>query len=422
MKLNCTNLDLKLLNISCVLLVLMPLFLVTGPLLSDLSLVFMVSFFFYLILKKKIINLNKLKKFFYFFFLFNLILILSSITSDFLISLKSSLFYFRFYLFAFFIFVLISYNEKLKDNFFYLLLILFLILIFDCYYQYFFKVNITGLKIFADRSSSFFGSELVLGGYLVRFLPLLISMWIYRWSLNKNEKLSFFFIFICLLDLAVILTGERASTILLLIQKFMILIFIPILRKVFLLNIFVFFLTISLFIKSEVDIRIINHTKHYANFNIFDKNFRPYSSEHEELFLTAIKMGQLNLLLGVGPNNFRNLCDEEKYKEKRRFSCSTHPHNFYLQLFAEGGIFSLTILLTLFFFVFRLLFYKFNNVKIFKSNFIIFEFKVILIGIFCNIFPLTTTGNFFNNWLNINIYLPVGFLIYYYFKLKLNKI
>ena len=318
--------------------------------------------------------------------------------------------------------MLISYNKKLKDNFFYLLLILFLILVFDCYYQYFFKVNIFGLKIYSDRASSFFGDELILGSYLVRFLPLLISLWIYRWSLNKNEKLSTFFIFICLLDLAVILTGERAPLILLLIQKFMILIFIPILRKVFLLNIFVLFLTTSLFIKNGVDLRIINHTKLYTNFNIFDKNFRPFTSEHEELFLTAIKMSQSNLLLGVGPNNFRNLCNEEKYKEKRKFSCSTHPHNFYLQLFAESGIFSLIILLTFFFFVFRLLFYKFNNIKILKSNFVIFEFKMILIGTFCNIFPLSTSGNFFNNWLNINMYILVGFLLYYYFKLKLNKI
>ena len=43
-----------------------------------------------------------------------------------------------------------------------------------------------------------------------------------------------------------------------------------------------------------------------------------------------------NKILGVGVKNFRNFCNVEKYKVDR--SCTTHPHNTYIQILAETGI------------------------------------------------------------------------------------
>ena len=34
---------------------------------------------------------------------------------------------------------------------------------------------------------------------------------------------------------------------------------------------------------------------------------------------------------------FRVLCSKEEYKVNE-FSCSTHPHNYYLQMLSENGI------------------------------------------------------------------------------------
>ena len=97
MKFNLTSLDLKLVYISSVLIILMPFFLVTGPFLSDFFLVIMILFLFYLTINKKITELKKYKKFFSFFLFLNVVFIISSLVSNFpLISLKSSLFYFRF--------------------------------------------------------------------------------------------------------------------------------------------------------------------------------------------------------------------------------------------------------------------------------------------------------------------------------------
>ena len=35
----------------------------------------------------------------------------------------------------------------------------------------------------------------------------------------------------------------------------------------------------------------------------------------------------------------------------------------------------------------------------------------LLICVFINLWPLAQTGNFFNNWISIIYYLPIGFII-----------
>ena len=44
-----------------------------------------------------------------------------------------------------------------------------------------------------------------------------------------------------------------------------------------------------------------------------------------------------NPIFGVGPKLFRIFCDDQKYNIDRD-TCSTHPHNTYIQILAETGI------------------------------------------------------------------------------------
>ena len=88
------------LKISSYLLVLMPLFLITGPLLPELSLIIIVFFFLLSVFKNKEIIVFK-NRFFYFFFSFYIIILISLINSDYIYySLKPSITYLRFGLFA----------------------------------------------------------------------------------------------------------------------------------------------------------------------------------------------------------------------------------------------------------------------------------------------------------------------------------
>ena len=113
----------------------------------------------------------------------------------------------------------------------------------------------------------------------------------------------------------------------------------------------------------------------------------------------------------MGVKKFREVCKVPKYNYSR-LTCSTHPHNLPLQLISETGIFSFCIYLIINIFVWYLLlkslFLKLGSRKKFLNNFQI----SLLINIAILIWPLAPNGNFFNNWLSILIYYPVGFLLW----------
>ncbi len=72
--------------------------------------------------------------------------------------------------------------------------------------------------------------------------------------------------------------------------------------------------------------------------------------EHESHAISSIEIFKDNPILGVGPKKFRFECGKEKYNISK-FSCSTHPHNFYIQLLAETGIVGSIIPLILLFYI-----------------------------------------------------------------------
>ena len=91
---------------------------------------------------------------------------------------------------------------------------------------------------------------------------------------------------------------------------------------------------------------------------------------------------------------------------KFKNGCNTHPHNFYIQLLAETGLIG-------FIFIFSVFIYLFLQIV---KNFFFKSFKdseiCILIGFFVVLWPLTTNGNFFNNWINLISFYPLGFFLY----------
>tara|TARA_B110000093_G_C12569370_1_gene245267 strand:- start:111 stop:497 length:387 start_codon:yes stop_codon:yes gene_type:complete len=112
---------------------------------------------------------------------------------------------------------------------------------------------------------------------------------------------------------------------------------------------------------------------------------------------------------GVGPRMFRHLCVEEKYYIWE--GCSSHPHNTYVQLLAETGlilfIFFIGIFFVIFFVITKHLLCKYIYKKIIFNDFQLCLLSAILISIW----PFTPTGGFFNNWLNIIYFFPVGFFL-----------
>ena len=94
-----------------------------------------------------------------------------------------------------------------------------------------------GQPITANRVSSLFGDELILGSYVLRLYPLLISLFFYLYyeKFSKNFFLGILILSI-IVDFTVLLSGERTAFFLLVLQKLLMFIFIPNLRKIIFLN------------------------------------------------------------------------------------------------------------------------------------------------------------------------------------------
>ena len=117
-----------------------------------------------------------------------------------------------------------------------------------------------------------------------------------------------------------------------------------------------------------------------------------------------------NIILGVGVKNFRNYCNLEKYKIDEA-SCTTHPHNTYIQILSETGIIGfLFIFIALVTFSYKII--KHFFLSLFKKNYFSGFEICILSSISITLWPFIPTGNFFNNWLSIIYYFPIGLLLF----------
>lgn len=88
--------------------------------------------------------------------------------------------------------------------------------------------------------------------------------------------------------------------------------------------------------------------------------------------------------------------------------CNTHPHHLFIQILAETGIIGFVFLLIFYLFIVKSLFTRlFNFIIIGKNS----KDLIIYAYYFSFFFPLMPSGNFFNNYYSILLYLPLTFLI-----------
>ena len=381
--------------------------LVSGPFLPDLMLSILSIFFLIFCIRNS--YYDKFKNIYFIIFVtFCITIIISSLLSNYVyFSLKSSLFYIRIGIFALLISYLIDKNKKILNYFYYSFIFTYAILIFDGYYQYFQGENIIGIELYhKSRVSSFFGDELILGSFLSRTLPLFLALFF----IKEKKLIEFYFfpIFLILIFVLIIFAGERASLLFLLLSFFLILTLISKYKKirVFLFVLFVISSSIIFISNDKVYDRYINSTIESIGLN--QKKINLFSPEHESLFLTAWNIFLDNPILGSGPKTFRFECQNPEYA-KGIMPCQTHPHNFYLQVLAETGISGFLFLIGTFFFtIFSLI--RHFCIKIFKNQVTLTNYQICLfVGLFITVWPITTNGSFFTNYLMIMYGLQMGF-------------
>ena len=311
-------------------------------------------------------------------------------------------------------------------------------MIFDAFFQFLSGENLLGFKIIKNRISGFFGEELVLGSFLIKMLPILTWLLFYSNFDVKNNQRNLI-IFFSLYIICIYLSGERSSFGLALIYFSLIVLFIKPLRKVFLIPIPVLIILIftifyfelgktmpskRMFVKTfhqmtnqfifkdNVESKELLNIDPDKNKNTIKEKLLIFSNDHTGHFHLAYELFKKNPIFGVGPKGFRHYCRDVSYDPPIGI-CSTHPHNFLVQITSETGLIGLFLYcFLLFLIIFK--FFKTQNINVSEENKL--SLRIISIGILVNLFPFLPSGNFFNNWISIINYYFLGLYLYSYSK------
>ena len=400
----------------------LPLTLLTGPFLPDLIVVICSLFFLFDTLRLKLFKYYN-NYFFKIFFTFFIILNLSTLFSENFALIKYSLGYIRYGLFSILLFYVLKNVDNSKLLLGYSIIFTYFVLVFDGYFQFIFHKNIFLFEIqkYHDYSfyvTSFFNDEKKLGSFLAKMFPLfLFSIILFKDHLKKIKLEKITSLIIILIFILIFLTTERVSIFIITILISLIFLksnifFKP---KIVFFSIALFSSVVLLYFQPEIFYKIKSifystgilhpgfanegNSLHVDNvLGEYDKGKFIFSKYHHIQIVTSINLFLENPLFGVGPKNFKNVV-----------LTGWHPHNYAFQILAEVGIFGFIVFIFTFIF---LLFKLIKNFLNFKDRNLNNEINLYLLaGFLLALFPIPS-GDFFNNWVNILIYFPVGYYLY----------
>ncbi|OUX36472.1 MAG: hypothetical protein CBE33_05630 [Candidatus Pelagibacter sp. TMED273] len=327
-------------------------------------------------------------------------------------SLSSSLPYIRFIIFSF---LIIYFILKIPLNYFIIVniigLSIFLVSIDICF-QFFYGYDVFGFPSTPERNAGPFGDELKGGSYISKlYIPVFSVFYYFSLTHKIYKKICIILFLTCFMG--IFLSGERAAIILFLFSNivFLFLVYLSDLKKyiVILSSIFITLLMTSNFFLSDKfkDRYFVTTLNEISSINNI------INSHYGAHYLTAYNIFLDYPLTGVGQNNFRNICSHEKYSKLKSARindrCSTHPHNYFIQILSDLGFINFIIFLVLIFsFFYEILKSRRDTHKI------IFYGKII--GLIVIFWPLLPTGSFYNNWLSCVNWLIISISI-----CKMNK-
>ena len=242
----------------------------------------------------------------------------------------------------------------------------------------------------------------------------LIIILILAYGLNLDKKYEFtLFLSIPFIVFAVLVSGDRAPLLRLLIILCGFYIFIEKYRKTFTLSFILTFVIIlvSIFFSENVRNRLVKESLEMINQNeIF---FAPFGGDYEEIYRTAYNIGNSNPIIGQGANSFKFYCNNKTY-ETFTVNCS-HPHNFFFQIFTELGFIGIIFVSFLYLSLFKYLFRKIpkiENAHYISSKNIYYQNKSAAIALITIMCPLIPHMNFYNNWNNVFIFIVLSLFCY----------
>jgi O-antigen ligase len=396
-------------KINFYLICLLPVLLISGPLLNNLN-ISLISIFFIidLIIKKKIKILFD-RNFFYLLIIYLYLILNSIFISENLNSIIKAFAFIRFILLAY---ALNFYFKQFQKKILRIWKIVFFIITFDIIFEYLLGYNIFGFSAgYPGRIASFTNDELIIGGFYFGFIMMILGF-------IRSESKKTFIICSIIFFIVAFLIGERSNFLKIFLMYLLFVIFFSnlpsILRVSFVLLMFIsIFLAISnskvfkgkyfqhIFLKKYSQkifvpsnkIELIKHNTHFAH------------------YYTAFLIFKENKLFGSGFRTFRYESFKEKYKigNKHHLTKSpllnhgnTHPHQFHFEILSNLGI--LGYLLIIFNFFIILLDKRKNDL-----NHLQLSSKLFLIA---SLIPILPSGSFFSTFNATIFWVNYAFLIY----------
>ena len=405
------------LNLTSFLIYLYPISLIFSPFLTN-SIIFFIGIYGLTNIKNfDFRSLIKNQFIICFLIFWTLISLRSIFTEHIFFSLKSSFLFIKYLLFILGFYFVIKNKENFLKNFTKVFLFVFLIVVFDAFVQFFYGTNLIGYsasQIENERISGFFGDELILGSYIVRFSFLIIALILYT---NLKIKNIYIFLFIILSFSTTLISGERTALALNIISIIFFIILSNLISFKFKISLFII---LSLIITGSYTFN--DKIKHRMDMTVRDiassEHILMFSKGHESHFKTAFNLFKANKIFGHGANNFRKECGKEKFFVGP-YGCSTHPHNMYLQLLAETGILGFIFLFLIFL---KIVIYSLKHfyMKYFKRKNYLLEYEIALLTcMLINFWPVSPTGNFFSSSFGNILIIPIIIL---FLSDKFNKL
>ena len=407
-----------------ILFLMFPLSIILGNLFINLN-IFFLCVFTSIIYNKELIKfkINFFDKIILIFFFYTLVTLIINFLESYFGEeifpqqiISKTLFYFRYLALYLVIRFLITQNIANLNWFSYICSICAIFVCVDIFFQFFFGKNIFGMVSPGARHySSVFGDEVIAGGYLQKFS--LFTLFLPFVLIKKSfYKIAIQLIFFVIFTFGIILSGNRMPLVLFVFSFFIFALFNKELRKKILTIFFIFFLFLGLNLNFNQTFKI-----NMSNFYISGKNLAntffikdPTNLSIETWQLPYVRpfycgkyIWGKNPFFGGGIKSFRNA----------EVGCGSHPHNYYLEILADLGLFGLSIILT---FVFLLLYRIFKKITLLSPSSYVLDNKIMpfFLIFVIEFFPIRSSGSFFTTNNSSIIFIILAILVSLTYKKK----
>ena len=315
------------------------------------------------------------------------------------------------------------------------------VLAIDILIQIKFGVNLFNSPFQGHRPTSFFGDEDIAGGYLQKFSLFFIFLSAFYFKSKKIKLIHILSSYLFFL-LIIILIGNRMPALIYVSSIFLFYHLFPGKKKIILSLLIITLLIFTYYFKSNDRVRSYTQGFYVQTKNIIlylpklfyygDKIYFEINSNNEltsfgtghlVIFNSGIQRWKEYKFLGGGLKSFRLNCktwrelDYLKNVISKDYdgsigygfeTCTTHPHNYTIEILHDTGLVGF-ILIYLTFFLVIIDFFKIYNKKYdLNSRLVSIPFFLI---IFFEFFPLRSTGSFFTTNNSIVIFLMLSIFI-----------